>query len=265
MKKKTVMLVSLFIGVCLISLPILDKSALAEEKTGITLEETTVQDALKRTLKEKAVLLRENSVLKSEIDKLNSRINIYLSRIKELSGKTVSLQKELSRLKDSSMKDKEEMKASLSDTIQKLTQENQQLKDFLSSVQEEREDNQYFMLWQKAETTLQAAKEKVKDLSQKYEDLKGDTGKVHYNLGNFFFKSGQYEQALSEYKIALRYLPNDTDICYNLAVIYDYYIKDAEKAKFYYSKYLGKTPRSKDSLAVKSRLIENDFKSKLVE
>ncbi|MBU4305871.1 MAG: tetratricopeptide repeat protein [Candidatus Omnitrophica bacterium] len=62
----------------------------------------------------------------------------------------------------------------------------------------------------------------------------------YYNLGYLYAKIGRYEDAVKAYHRALQLSrdPNDGQIYYNLALIYDSGLKDKEKSRQYYEKFL---------------------------
>ena len=48
-----------------------------------------------------------------------------------------------------------------------------------------------------------------------------DDAKAHYNLGNAYFESGKYKEAIESYKQAIRINPDYANAHYNLDVAYD--------------------------------------------
>jgi tetratricopeptide (TPR) repeat protein len=64
----------------------------------------------------------------------------------------------------------------------------------------------------------------------------------NYNLGYLYAKTGRYEKAVEAYSRALELSsdPEDSQIYYNLALIYDENLKDREKSSQYYKKFLGR-------------------------
>jgi tetratricopeptide (TPR) repeat protein len=51
-----------------------------------------------------------------------------------------------------------------------------------------------------------------------------EAGKLHYNVGNFYFRNREYAAAVEEYKKAIMYQPKDADAQYNLAIVNDEYL-----------------------------------------
>ena len=106
---------------------------------------------------------------------------------------------------------------------------------------------------QKTQESLDALQLELRFLSSEKESLKERNGKLHYNLGTFYFQKARYQDAAYEFESALNFLASDPDIFYNLAVIYDYYLQDREKAIDYYMKYLQENPDA--SMRILSRSV----------
>lgn len=60
----------------------------------------------------------------------------------------------------------------------------------------------------------------------------------YYNLGYLLVKEDKYEEAVIEYKKALKGSLQDKEVYYNLSLIYATRLKDMQKAKEYYQKFL---------------------------
>jgi tetratricopeptide (TPR) repeat protein len=74
--------------------------------------------------------------------------------------------------------------------------------------------------WEEATSAYED--ERYHDAVEAYESLveRGvEGGALHYNLGNAYYKSGDMANAILHYERALRYLPGDTDIEHNLALV----------------------------------------------
>ncbi len=95
---------------------------------------------------------------------------------------------------------------------------------------------------------------KIELSAKKEAQLKENAAKVQYNTGNSYVKKGEYALAVQEYKEALKQLPDDADTYYNLALVYDQYLKDAKTALDYYQKYLELKPEASDQEAVRQRM-----------
>ena len=76
----------------------------------------------------------------------------------------------------------------------------------------------------------------------------------HYNLGVYYLKKGQIEDALAEFLNAYKLQPQDSDTLYNIGLIYRYYLYDYERAKFFLTKYLELNPPPQDADKVREIL-----------
>ncbi len=91
---------------------------------------------------------------------------------------------------------------------------------------------------------------KLNEAKQRLGDINKQTMKFHYNLALMYDKMGGYKEAIEEYEKALELTPDDSDIHYNLGIVYDDHIKDKEKAIFHYQRYLDLCPDTSDARKV---------------
>jgi tetratricopeptide (TPR) repeat protein len=85
---------------------------------------------------------------------------------------------------------------------------------------------------------------------EEYDRTREEEFRHYYNLALQYDNEGMYSESVQEYKKALELMPNDADLHYNLAVIYDDHIQDKEKAIFHYQRYLRLNPAADDIKAV---------------
>ncbi len=246
--------------------------AFSQKDSPIVIRESSLAQTLKETLAENKRLKQEKENLEEKLNGAVMRANIFAERIRRLNDQIENLQSRITSLQEEEQQEKETIQSELNqqlqacaDNLEDSKEKNKSLRKFIASIQKKREQDEYFSMWQEAEQELMALKVKLKELATAKERLTQESGKAHYNLGNLFFRNGKYAKAAAEYEMALNALPEDADIYYNLAVLYDYYLDDSEKAKVYYSKYLRKNPGADESLFVKERIAENGFKSKFNE
>ena len=109
------------------------------------------------------------------------------------------------------------------------------------------------------EKTLDVLLNNVDVLAQQDEQLKIDSGKAHYNMGNIYYQKGEFEIAAREYYQALMLLPNDPDIHFNLAYVSSEQLKDYTTALKHYRMYLYLKPDAHDMDFVKQKILEADL------
>lgn len=224
-----------------------------------TVKGFSLQDSFKHVVEENRRLNAEKKQLQREIDKLNNRVNLYVSRIERLNEKATALQEQIQDSLAAAQKEKE----SLRTTIEELNTESQHKDETILSLEWERDQNLYFKQWQQVKSELDVATLQLKNVSIERESLREREGKLHYNLGNHWFKQGMHAKAAEEYEAALQVLPNDKDIYYNLALLYDYYLHDSARATEYYKQYLLREPDAVDASTVKERMANNDLTTRV--
>ncbi|MBF0216178.1 MAG: tetratricopeptide repeat protein [Candidatus Omnitrophica bacterium] len=111
---------------------------------------------------------------------------------------------------------------------------------------------------------LQQSKKTVTELTKEIEKNRQEAGRFHYNLGNIHFRNGEYEKAAYEYEHAMKLMPDDADVYYNLAVIYDFHLGDGKRAFDLYERHLNINPKSEMSDFVKERISETSLKAKML-
>ncbi len=108
---------------------------------------------------------------------------------------------------------------------------------------------------EKLERKATEAETVAKQLGQAQESFAqvtdGQKRDMHYNMAAVYAKEGKYAEAEQEYLNALRFGPEDADIHYNLAILYDDDLKLYDKALAHYRRYLKLSPYSPDAAAVK--------------
>ena len=68
--------------------------------------------------------------------------------------------------------------------------------------------------------------------------LEANNGPANLGLGVVLRKRGRYQDALDLYKKTLAVDPKSLIANYNMGLIYDFYLKDPQKAKEHYARYL---------------------------
>jgi TolA-binding protein len=226
-------------------------SLFAQEGTNLIVEEVTLQESFKEVLEENKKLKKEIQNIKNKNKKLNTQLSLYLQRIKNMSSQIELFQRELSAAKKENKKLEEDivvLKSDLEKAQNDAGKQQELIAAEISSKNAERRED---------------LPNTVGSIQKENKILKKKNGILYYNLGNKLFKKGNYQQAAQKYKQALKYLPSDPDVHYNLAVIYDYYHKDSQKAVAHYLAYIKNKPDSSDLLLVKERIVQNELEVKM--
>ncbi len=83
-----------------------------------------------------------------------------------------------------------------------------------------------------------------------------EAGKLHYNVGNFYFRNREYGPAVEEYKKAIMYQPKDADAHYNLAVVNDEYLGNRPEALQHYKRFLSLAAEDPKAAKVEQRILD---------
>lgn len=221
-------------------------------------EISLLEDMLDSALKENTNLNKENKTLNEKIKGLESLNNLYMERIKQVVSGYGNSEKEKQGLITKHKTELDELNASIENLKQEIVKLEQTYNE--NQIKIELDQNKNDLLG--ARQNFNKAQIESEKLIKENERLKEETGKLHYNIGNILFELQKYELALIEFKKANQYLLNDPEICYNIATIYDYYLKDPTQAAKFYEKYMQLLPNAKDIDYVKERLTEKRLKIK---
>lgn len=92
--------------------------------------------------------------------------------------------------------------------------------------------------------------------NKKIQDLAKETAVAHYNLGVLFMRQGQYKEAAGEFEYTVSLNPIDAFAHFNLAVLYDNYLDDPDRAVRHYEHYIRLLPDAGDAKKVEYRLFQ---------
>lgn len=221
--------------------------AIAAEATAATM----TGDEYATLARQKNQLEAENAQLKAQAAQFDSEKNIILNQVrtsvkafdeyraqmsaevKKMNDKVDQLNRENSALKSSkavvSTTDSE--KAAYEAQINDLRNETNVYKETVSVLQQE--------LAAKEESTVVV-----------------EAGKLHYNVGNFYFRNREYAAAVEEYKKAIMYQPKDADAQYNLAIVNDEYIGNRAEALQHYKRFLSLASTDPKATKVEQRILD---------
>ncbi|MCA9395672.1 MAG: tetratricopeptide repeat protein [Candidatus Omnitrophica bacterium] len=203
-------------------------------------------------LRDKSRLEGENSALKAAKAQFESEKSMILNQVRT----------SVKAFDDYRNQMAEDMRR-MNEDIAKLREENGVLRDKTSQ-------NNAFDSVSKAhwENKLNNANEEIAILRETVSVLKEENaakndrailmeaGKLHYNVGNFYFRNKEYQSAIDEYKKSLMYQPHDSDVHYNLAIVADEFLGDRQLALGHYKKFLALEPMSENANAVEERILD---------
>ena len=161
--------------------------------------------------------------------------------------------------------------AKLKASVSSLEAEKKDVEDKLSSVEESSVSEK-----EKLTSDIHGLNKKIVKLKSTEEKLvenlnstdkvamTAETAKLHYNLGNFYFRNAEYAAAAAEYKKALFYNPNDADANYNLAIVSDNFLDDRPTAMYRYRRYLDLRPSATDKRSVQQRILDLQLREEVI-
>lgn len=80
--------------------------------------------------------------------------------------------------------------------------------------------------------------DKAISLYKKLLNFVRENSNLHYNLGVIYLRKGKYKEAAEEFKKATQINPKNADAYYNLGIIYESFLGEKNEAINYYKKYL---------------------------
>ncbi len=105
---------------------------------------------------------------------------------------------------------------------------------------------------EKAERTarvLEKAREKVQQMGA------NELRDMHYNMAAVYARDGRFREAEQSYLKALRIDPADSDVHFNLGILYDDHLNNKRRAAMHYRRYLQLRPSGADSDRVRQWLL----------
>jgi len=179
-----------------------------------------------------------------------------LAKMEQLYQKQVSLRKLEGKAKEESFKkrvrkewleffaEKEALEKRIKSVKTELEESVQKNQEFLTKLDESSQMIIKLKLGEGEENS------QLKPISQEDEQFRKQALKFHYNAGFAYDQNQQFELARVEYEKALEAMPDDADVHYNLAIIYDEYLLDKKKAIEHYYAYLKFCPDVQDAVRV---------------
>ena len=237
-----------------------------------------INSSLKNVIEENQRLADKNKELAGEIDRLTDEHSQEKNRVENLMKEKDELTEGMEKIRTTNRMYSQEIQK-LEKNVEELQGDretlNQRLNQFTDvTLKEESFDDRGEMVLASSETAkpsetdedVKARETKTLDLlsridafTEQDEQLRTDSAKAHYNMGNIYFQKGEYEIASREYYQAVTLMPNDPDAHYNLALVSGDHLKDYQTALKHYQMYLYLSPQAKDAQAVREKIIESQL------
>ncbi len=216
-------------------------------------------------------MLKGSEILKTQMREAQRKIGELEAKLKEDGEKIEKLEALNKNLNDTKALWKKEQKSlreelnlaqsknavgEASNKIKKLTVENGKLREALSRSQRKSVEKEPVQAKVEYAPDSEKAITSLRNANQKTEVLVRDSHAAHYNSGILYTRLGEYPSAIAEFKTALVLDPNDAATHYNMAVIYDSYLRDYKAASKHYETYVRLLPKAADAGSIQERLFQ---------
>ena len=221
---------------------------------------TRMESQLKDLGEARQALETQNAQLKADTEKFENQKNVILNQVRtSVEGF------------DTFRRDAANEIAKLKDTASALEKEKSELANgvkFMKSASDAEKEALHIQierLNKRLGEVRAAAAALGEDLKKKErETMVVETSKLHYNLGNYYFRHRQYKAAVREYKKAVFYDPDNADAHYNLAVTSDDYLGDYRTAIEHYKKFLELNPKTNLLKKIQQKVLDLELHEKVV-
>lgn len=229
------------------------KMAEQEEKIkSLSESEAKLKSDLSDAAAKEQKLSEDNALLAEQTKKFENEKSVILNQVRTSVSSFETFRTE-------SRNEIDKLKQSVDDLEAERTKLTDELNSVQSLTKKEKEDltSQVKSLNDQISEHKRQEDELVKSIRVKERSVMvSETAKLHYNLGNYYFKNRQYKSAAAEYRQALIYNDDDADIHFNLATVSDEYLGDYDTAITEYKRYLELKPKAADYTKIKLRLAD---------
>ncbi|MCK5581645.1 MAG: tetratricopeptide repeat protein [Candidatus Omnitrophica bacterium] len=192
----------------------------------------------------------QRNIEEMRADSVMEERDVYQKQAEQVLVLNEQIQKNLEELREHALKEREDWQKKVA-ALEKFSEEQGQKR--------EEEKKQFFALPAGEEklvvdTGNEDVVRMIQLLDQESKRMNVDEAKVHYNMGNIFFNQGKYEQAVGEYREAVRLVTDDASAHFNLAFVSDEYMHDYDTALKHYKKYLELNENADDVEMVKEKI-----------
>lgn len=220
--------------------------------------------------------------LKEDMDKIQERQKKVVTQNRQLRGEIAGFTRQKAAILEqvkSSVNNFETFRRGATDEIERLKtsvhsleEEKKASEDTLNSVQtlsaaeKERLSTDVTRLNDKISQLNTTQEELVNNLNKKdRSSMVTETAKLHYNLGNFYFRNKDYKNAAAEYKKSIFYQPDAPDAHFNLAMVSDDYLNDRPTAIAHYKRYLELRRYAVDRKRIQRRILDLELRDKVMD
>jgi len=222
-----------------------EKESLNREITLQGKRVTEIQQTQDYLRKQQEALTAEKEGLEEALKDMK---NLYQKQIELYELKDESREKDFKKKADSKMMefsiDKKALEKQIKNVKVKLEESVQKNKELLTKLDESSQ------MVVKLKVEKGAENNQLDLMSREDEQFRKEALKFHYNAGFAYDQNQRFDLALIEYKKALEMAPDDADVHYNLAILYDEYLLDKKKAIKHYQAYLKLCPDARDAVKV---------------
>ena len=218
----------------------------AKDKTIAAAESTATQAKA-----ETARLASENEALKYQSRKLKENYETLLSELEKVRAANAK-GVETARQMQEEAKRNNGQRTTLQKVLKSSVRENNALKKKLEEINR----NIQKLASKESDKEVRKSAVSVEEIARRLHMLSDEAAICHYNLGVLFMKQGQHTEATGEFERTIWLNPSHAYARYNLAVLYDTYLGNPDKAVTYYEDYIRLLPKASDAKKVEYRLFQ---------
>ena len=202
----------------------------------VTLEKSDIAEQMKKV--EQMAIQRNN-----EVGKKNEDLGAQLERSK----------KEMEKLQATSSASIEQ-KLEVEKKLGEISAENERMQELLKNAILTPERDRIVEQMKQNNEAVQKTVLQITSLDGENIALKQRLIQAYFDLGNLFYDLGRYEDAVGQYMHVLEWDPYHAWAHHNLAVIYDFHLRDIPQAREHYQKYLRLKLPSEEAEEARMRL-----------
>ncbi len=198
---------------------------------------------------DKTISAGRQEELKKLVDEAEKALDTQNRKIGELEAKLKNAEEKMIRQKKASANLEQQTKSAKASPG--MTQEYVKLVEgeWMTAIQKTQE----------LKTDLNRTLSELSSYNRERSKLRMDTATMHYNLAVILTEQKNFPAAILEYQKVLEIRPNDADAHYNLAILYDDFLKNNEKALEHYRQYIRVAPNTPESQKVRQWIKDKEY------